>query len=100
MLVGTSNPQLFDDWFDPIEAAARDRAREFIEELIRSELALLSTLEGIEDVRRQLEASSSVSLTCFGGVSSDLPHRALQVLHQHGTAPITTCCHRIRSLCL
>jgi len=31
-------PQLFDDWFDPIEAAVRERAREFIEELIRSEL--------------------------------------------------------------
>jgi hypothetical protein len=28
-------PQLFDDWFDPIEMEVRDRAREFIEELIR-----------------------------------------------------------------
>jgi aspartate kinase len=46
--------------------------------------ALLRTLEGVEHLRRQREASSSVSLTCFGGVSSDLPHRALQVLHQHG----------------
>ena len=31
-------PQLFDDWFDPIETEVRDRARQFIEELIRSEL--------------------------------------------------------------
>src|SRR5438105_4311933 len=31
-------PQLFDDWFDPIEVAVRDRARQFIEELIHSEL--------------------------------------------------------------
>lgn len=31
-------PQLFDDWFDPIEAAVRDRARQFIEELIQGEL--------------------------------------------------------------
>jgi hypothetical protein len=31
-------PQLFDDWFDPIETAVPERAREFIEELIRSEL--------------------------------------------------------------
>jgi putative transposase len=31
-------PQLFDDWFDPIESEVRDRARQFIEELIRSEL--------------------------------------------------------------
>ena len=31
-------PQLFDDWFDPIEMEVRDRARQFIEELIRGEL--------------------------------------------------------------
>jgi len=31
-------PQLFDDWFDPIETEVRDRARGFIEELIRGEL--------------------------------------------------------------
>src|SRR5258707_211897 len=31
-------PQLFDDWFDPIETVVRDRARQFIEELIRGEL--------------------------------------------------------------
>jgi putative transposase len=30
--------RLFDNWFDPIEAQVRARAREFIEELIRSEL--------------------------------------------------------------
>ena len=41
-------------------------------------------LEGSTDVRQQREASSSVSLTCFSGVSSDLPFRALQVLRQHG----------------
>ena len=29
---------LFDDWFDPIEAGIRGRVREFIEEMIRSEL--------------------------------------------------------------
>jgi hypothetical protein len=31
-------PHLFDEWFDPIEAAVRGRARQFIEELIRGEL--------------------------------------------------------------
>jgi Transposase, Mutator family len=31
-------PQLFDDWSDPIETEVRDRARQFIEELIRQEL--------------------------------------------------------------
>jgi aspartate kinase len=46
--------------------------------------ALLRTLQGSQNLRRPREASSSVSLTCFGGVSSDLPFRALQVLGQHG----------------
>jgi putative transposase len=30
--------QLFADWFDPIESGIRDRVRELIEEMIRSEL--------------------------------------------------------------
>jgi hypothetical protein len=30
-------PQLFDNWFDPIETEVRARAQEFIEELIRDE---------------------------------------------------------------
>jgi aspartate kinase len=46
--------------------------------------ALLRTLKQAKDLRRQRETSSSVSLTCYGGVSSDLPLRALQVLRQHG----------------
>ena len=46
--------------------------------------ALLRTLERSKDMRRQREASSSVSLTCFGGVSLELPFRALQVLGHHG----------------
>src|SRR3974377_700432 len=29
---------LFDEWFDPIETEVRERARDFIEELIRGEL--------------------------------------------------------------
>jgi aspartate kinase len=49
--------------------------------------ALLRTLEYAKDLRKQREASSSVSLTCFGGVSSELPFSALQVLGQHGIAP-------------
>jgi putative transposase len=36
-------PQLFDNWFDPIESAVRDRVRGLIEELIHDELdAVLS----------------------------------------------------------
>jgi aspartate kinase len=46
--------------------------------------ALLRTLEGNRDLRQQREALSSVSLTCFGGVSSDLPFKALQILKHHG----------------
>jgi aspartate kinase len=49
--------------------------------------ALLRTLEQAGDLRRQRTASSSVSLTCFGGVSSELPFRALQVLGQNGIVP-------------
>jgi aspartate kinase len=49
--------------------------------------ALLRTLEGAKDLRQQCEASSSVTLTCFGGVSSELPFRALQVLEHHGIVP-------------
>ena len=49
--------------------------------------ALLRTLEYAKDLRKQREASSSVSLTCFGGISSELPFRALQVLGQHGIVP-------------
>ena len=33
-----SSSHLFDDWFDPIETAVRERVQDFIEELIRDEL--------------------------------------------------------------
>lgn len=49
--------------------------------------ALLRTLEQSNDMRKQREALSSVSLTCFGGVSSELPLRALQVLAHYGIVP-------------
>jgi aspartate kinase len=49
--------------------------------------ALLRTLEQSNDMRKQREALSSVSLTCFGGVSSELPLRALQVLGHYGIVP-------------
>jgi len=45
---------------------------------------LLRTLEGSKDLRKQRETLSSVSLTCFGGVSSDLPFKAVQILQHHG----------------
>jgi aspartate kinase len=45
---------------------------------------LLRTLEKRKDLRQQRGALSSVSLTCFGGVSSDLPFKAIQTLQHHG----------------
>ena len=45
---------------------------------------LLRTLEKAEDLRKQRETLSSVSLTCFGGVASDLPFKAMQILQRHG----------------
>jgi aspartate kinase len=43
---------------------------------------LLRSLERSKGLTR--ETLSSVSLTCFGGVSSDLPFRAIQILQHHG----------------
>jgi aspartate kinase len=49
--------------------------------------ALLRTLEQSNDMRKQREALSLVSLTCVGGVSSELPLRALQALGHYGIVP-------------
>ncbi|UGA47245.1 aspartate kinase [Bradyrhizobium quebecense] len=46
--------------------------------------ALLRTLEGSKDLRKQRETLSSVSLTCFGGISPNLPYKAVQTLQHHG----------------
>ncbi len=45
---------------------------------------LLCTLKSSKDLRKQRETLSSVSLTCFGGVSTDLPFKAVQILQHHG----------------
>ena len=37
-LAAEAASRLFDNWFDPIETEVRARSRQFIEELIRSEL--------------------------------------------------------------
>ena len=42
--------------------------------------SLLRALPKSPGLRRQRESLSGVSVTCFGGVASDLPHRVLQVL--------------------
>ncbi|MGV7214516.1 aspartate kinase [Bradyrhizobium sp. UFLA05-112] len=45
---------------------------------------LLRTLEQSNELRKHRETLSSVSLTCFGAVSSALPFKAIQILQQHG----------------
>ena len=82
-------PQLFDDWFDPIEMEVRDRAREFIEELIRGELdALLARpryerrqkagAEGAPGVTGHRHGSRRRSLTgTFGPVEISVPRARL-----------------------
>ena len=82
-------PQLFDDWFDPIETAVRERAREFIEELIRSELdAALARpryerskkagREGTPDIAGHRHGSRLRSLTgSFGPIKIAVPRARL-----------------------
>jgi putative transposase len=53
---------LFDNWFDPIETAVRDRARHFIEELIRGELdAILARPRYGRDKRAGSEEETGVA---------------------------------------
>lgn len=53
---------LFDNWFDPIETAVRDRARQFIEELIRGELdAILARPRYGRDTRASSEEETGVA---------------------------------------
>ena len=53
---------LFDNWFDPIETAVRDRARQFIEELIRGELdAILARPRYGRDKRASSEEEAGVA---------------------------------------
>jgi len=53
---------LFDNWFDPIETAVRDRARQFIEELIRGELdAILARPRYGRDKRASSEEETGVA---------------------------------------
>src|SRR5438045_5797476 len=82
-------PQLFDDWFDPIETEVRDRARQFIEELIRGELdAVLarprygrSNMAGNEEragIAGHRHGSRTRSLTgTFGPIEISVPRARL-----------------------
>jgi putative transposase len=80
-------PQLFDGWFDPIEREVRERARQFIEELIRGELdAALARPrygrspmgEGATDITGHRHGSRTRSLTgTFGPVEIAVPRARL-----------------------
>src|SRR3981189_832767 len=92
-----TTPQLFGDWFDPIEVEVRDRARQFIEELIRGELdeALArprygrSKTAGDEEragVVGPRQGSRKRSLTgTFGPVEIDVPRARLSSLEGRTT---------------
>ena len=85
-------PHLFDDWFDPIEVEVRNRARQFIEELIRGELdeALARPRYGRSKAAGDEERAGVVghrhgsrkrSLTgTFGPVEIDVPRARLNSL--------------------
>jgi putative transposase len=82
-------PQLFENWFDPIETEVRGRARQFIEELIRGELdGVLArprygrgkTASGEEgtDVTGHRHGSRTRSLTgTFGPIEIEVPRARL-----------------------
>ena len=82
-------PQLFENWFDPIETEVRGRARQFIEELIRGELdAVLArprygrgktaSGEGRTDVTGHRHGSRTRSLTgTFGPIEIEVPRARL-----------------------
>jgi putative transposase len=82
-------PQLFDDWFDPIETEVRDRARQFIEELIHSELdavlerprygrGKMADREGSAGVTGHRHGSRTRSLTgTFGPIEMAVPRARL-----------------------
>src|ERR1700741_5274665 len=84
-------PRLFDDWFDPIETAVRERVREFIQALIEDELeaTLLRPRYGRapKDDAAQTDAAGVVGhrhghrprslLGSFGRVEIDVPRARL-----------------------
>ena len=61
---------LFDDWFDPIEAGLRDRVRDFIETMIRTEF---DAALGRPRYARQPEARDE-SDGVNAGVAGHQPH--------------------------
>lgn len=63
-----------------------DRCRIMLTSDDESLETLIRTLDKSKGMRKLRATLSSVSITCFGGVSSDLPHRALQILSSQNIA--------------
>jgi transposase-like protein len=80
---------LFDNWFDPIEAALRDRARNFIEELIHGELT--AVLDRPRYGRRGMKESTSALVGHRHG------SRTRSLTETFGTTEITVPRARIES---
>ena len=103
-------PQLFDDWFDPIETEVRDRARGFIEELIPGELdAVLARpryvrsrkgdAEGAAGVTGHRHGSRRRSLTgTFGPIEMAVPHSSSLEPNHTGSAVRSVAGHSTSSI--
>ena len=88
-LAAETASRLFDNWFDPIETEVRARARQFIEELIRSELdavlarpryerSQMAGNEGKAGVAGHRHGSRTRSLTgTFGPIEIAVPRARL-----------------------
>ena len=82
---------LFDNWFDPIEAAVRARAREFIQELIRGELDTVlarprygrSQMVGDEEVRTLPATATGAGAVADRHVRPDRDRRAARQAEHH-----------------
>jgi len=68
--------QLFDNWFDPIEAGLRDRAREFLQAMLEAELD--EVLARSRYVRRAKPSSGNSEAAA--GVSGHRPGHQLRSL--------------------
>src|ERR1700730_19344051 len=65
--------QLFDNWFDPIEAGLRDRAREFLQAMLEGELdEVLDRSRYARRAKRSADASERMG----GGARHRRGHRA------------------------
>src|ERR1700731_2949735 len=71
--------QLFDNWFDPIEAGLRDRAREFLQAMLEGELD--EVLDRSRYARRAKRSADALIAGCYlSGTNTRRVRRALRAL--------------------